>query len=54
MEWFELTDLPQLRSIKFGGGFIDVHSIVFESSRMNTLMMQICLNYNPFNLVLVL
>ena len=52
MDWFEFTDLPQLQSVKLGyAAFNDVHSIVFESDRMDGLMIQICLNYNPFNLV---
>ena len=52
MDWFELTDLPQLQSIKLGdAAFNDVHSVVFESDRMDGLMIQICLKYNPFNLV---
>ena len=52
MDWFEFTDLPQLQSVKIGGNaFSSVHSIVFESDRMDGLMIQICLNYNPFNLV---
>ena len=55
MDWFEFTDLPQLQSVKLGQfAFHDVHSIVFESDRMDGLMIQICLNYNPFNLVDVL
>ena len=55
MDWFEFTDLPQLQSVKLGDwAFRDVHSIVFESDRMDGLMIQICLNYNPFNLVRVL
>ena len=55
MDWFEFIDLPQLQSIKFGYKSFDyVHSIVFESDRMDGVMMQICLNYNPFNLVDVL
>ena len=52
MDWFEFTDLPQLQSIKLGYGVFDyVHSIVFESDRMDGLIIQICLNYNPFDLV---
>ena len=52
MDWFEYTDLPQLQSVKLGyNAFDDVHSVVFESDRMDGLMIQICLNYNPFNLV---
>jgi len=52
MDWFEFTDLPQLQSVKLGNAaFIYVHSIVFESDRMDGLMIQICLNYNPLNLV---
>ena len=52
MDWFELTDLPQLQLVKLGGGTFEyVHSIVFESDGMDGLMIQICLNYNPFNLV---
>ena len=55
MDWFEFTDLPQLQSVKLSyGAFEYVHSIVFESDRMDGLMIQICLNYNPFNLVEVL
>ena len=52
MDWFETTDLPQLQSVTIGSkAFRMVHSIVFESDGMNGLMIQICLNYNPFNLV---
>ena len=52
MDWFEFTDLPQLQSLKLGNGaFYYVQSVVFESDRMDGLMIQICLNYNPFNLV---
>ena len=52
MDWFEFTDLPQLQSITLGYGAFDyVHSIVFESDRMDGLIIQICLNYNPFDLV---
>ena len=55
MNWFELTDLPQLQSVELGSSaFADVHSIVFESDGMDRLMIQICLNYNPFNLVMEL
>ena len=55
MDWFEFTDLPQLQSVKLGDwAFRDVHSIVFESDGMDGLMIQICLNYNPFDLVDVL
>ena len=52
MDWFEFTDLPQLQSVKLGNAaFYNVHSVVFESDGMDRLMIQICLNYNPFNLV---
>ena len=52
MDWFEFTDLPQLESVDFNQrAFSLVHSIVFESDGMDGLMIQICLNYNPFNLV---
>ena len=52
MDWFEFIDLPQLQSVKLGNdAFEYVHSVVFESDRMDGLMIQICLNYNPFNLV---
>ena len=52
MDWFEFADLPQLQSVKLGYSAFDyVHSVVFESDRMDGLMIQICLNYNPFNLV---
>ena len=55
MDWFEFTDLPQLQSVELGWeAFRDVHSIVFESDGMDGLMIQICLNYNPFNLVMEL
>ena len=55
MDWFEFTDLPQLQSVKLGKyAFTYVHSIVFESDWMDGLMIQICLNYNPFNLVMML
>ena len=52
MDWFEFTDLPQLQSVRLGeAAFIHVQSVVFESDGMDGLMIQICLNYNPFNLV---
>ena len=55
MDWFELTDLPQLQSVKLVDyAFNRVHTVVFESDRMDGLMIQICLNYNPFNLVIML
>ena len=55
MDCFEFTDLPQLQSITLGyDAFYYVHSIVFESDWMDGLMIQICLNYNPFNLIIVL
>ena len=55
MDWFEFTDLPQLQSVRLGeAAFEYVHSIVFESDGMDGMMIQICLNYNPFNLLEVL
>ena len=52
MDWFEFIDLPQLQSVYLGYYAFDyVHSVVFESDGMDGLMIQICLNYNPFNLV---
>ena len=55
MDWIEFTDLPQLQSVRFlVVAFCGVHSVVFESDRMDGLMIQICLNYNPFNLIMVL
>ena len=52
MDWIEFTDLPQLQSVKLGrAAFNRVHTVVFESDRMDGMMIQICLNYNPFNLV---
>ena len=55
MDWFEFTDLPQLQSLKLGSEAFDyVQSVVFESDGMEGLMIQICINYNPFNLVIVL
>ena len=52
MDWFELTDLPKLQSVKLDRyAFNRVQSVVFESDRMDGLMIQICLNYNPFDLV---
>ena len=55
MDWFEFTDLPQLQSLKLGKfAFQNVHSVVFESDGMDGLMIQICLNYNPFNLMYML
>ena len=55
MDWFEYTDLPQLESINLRiYAFNNVHSIVFESDRMDLLMIQICLNYNPLNLIIKL
>ena len=55
MDWFEFTDLPQLQSVRLGkSAFQMVHSVVFESDGMDGLMIQICLNYNPLNLVMEL
>ena len=55
MDWFEVTDLPQLQSLKLGrAAFNRVHTVVFESDRMDGMMIQICLNYNPLNLVMML
>ena len=55
MDWFEFTDLPQLQSVVLGwASFCYVHTVVFESDRMDGMMIQICLNYNPFDLVDVL
>ena len=55
MDWFEFTDLPQLQSLTLGSyAFDGVHSVVFESDGMDGLMIQICLNYNPFNLMYML
>ena len=52
MDWFEFTDLPQLQSVKLGDhAFAFVQSAVFESDRMDGLMIQIYLNYNPFYLM---
>ena len=52
MDWFEFTDLHQLQSVRLGeGAFRYVHSAKFESDGMDGLIIQICLNYNPFNLV---
>ena len=52
MDWFEFTDLPQLQSVKLVDyAFSRVHTVVFESDRMDGLMIQICLNYNAFNLI---
>ena len=52
MDWFEFADLPQLQSVIISGGAFDyVHSVVFESDRKDGLIIQICLNYNPFDLV---
>ena len=55
IECFEFIDLPQLQSATLGGdAFCYVHSVVFESDWMDGLMIQICQNYNLFNLVIVL
>ena len=55
MDWFEFTDLPQLQSLKLGyAAFSYVQSVVFDSDWMDGLMIQICLNYNPFDLIEVL
>ena len=52
MDWFEFTDLPQLRLVNLGyGAFSYVHSVAFESNNMDEMIMQICLYYNPFNLI---
>ena len=55
MDWFEFTDIPQLQSVNLSiAAFNRVHTVVFESDRMDGLMIQICLNYNPFDLIMVL
>ena len=55
MDWFELTDLSQLQSVTLVDyAFNRVHTVVFESDRMDGLMIQICLNYNPSSLIDVL
>ena len=55
MDWFEFTDLPQLHSVKLGvAAFRYVQSAVFESDRKDGLMIQICLNYSPFDLIIML
>ena len=52
---FEFTDLPQLQSVYLGYYAFDyVHTVVFESDRMDGVMIQICRNYNPFDLIKVL
>ena len=52
MDWFEFADLPQLQSVILDSCvFNRVHTVVFESDGMDGLMIQICLNYNPLNLV---
>ena len=52
MDWFEFTDLSQLQSVKLVDyAFHRVHTVVFESDRMDGMMIQICLNYNPFDLM---
>ena len=52
---FELSNLPQLQSVKLGNSaFHCVHSVVFESDWMIQLMIQICHKFNPFNLMRVL
>ena len=49
---FELSNLPQLQSVKLGNSaFHCVHSVVFESDWMNGLIIQICPKFKPFNLV---
>ena len=56
IEWMKWEiDLPQLQSVRLGeDAFYYVQSIVFESDWMDGLMIQICLYYNQFNLVVVL
>ena len=55
IDWFDFTDLPQLQSVYLGiWAFSQVHSVMFKSDWMDGLMIQICPNYNPFNLVIVL
>ena len=45
-------DLPKLSTVSLGTAtFMCVHSVVFESSWNDELIIQICLNYSPFNLV---
>ena len=51
-ESIEFVDLPQLQSVTIGyGTFNRVQSVVFASSWMNGLMIQICQNYNRYNLI---
>ena len=53
IEWIDWIDLPQLQSVKLNGfAFPYCQSVVFESDWLNGLMIQICQNYNPFNLVI--
>ena len=53
--WNDDSDLPKLQSVGLGEyAFARVHSVVFESDGMDGLMIQICLCYNPFNLIMVL
>ena len=55
INWIEFIDLPQLQSVTIGySTFNRVHSVVFESSWMNGLMIQICQNYNRYNLIRLL
>ena len=55
MDWFEFIDLPQLQSVILGHStFNRIHSVVFESDRMDGMMIQICLNYSPFDLIIML
>ena len=52
---FELSNLPQLQSVKLGMcAFAYVHSAVFESDGMSGLMIQIYQNYNLLTLVSML
>ena len=45
-------DLPKLSTVSLGTAtFMCVHSVVFESSWNGELIIQIYLNYSPFNLV---
>ena len=52
---FELSSLPQLQSVKLGHySFCFCHSVVFKSDGMDGVIIQICPNCSPFNLVVVL
>ena len=55
VRWNELIDLPQLQSVRLrDNAFTYCQSVVFEGNGMERVEIQICQNYNPFNLIWLL